>query len=145
MSTLVDDDGKSVPKSKRIIYVMHKEEAIDSRKDQSRGAVTLQQIHNLHLITKNSLKVTKRARRNNIGTTAGDVISNMGVPPRDGGWQLSFGEKKVLYGPVKRILPSGPEQQSARHAPTTSETQLIQMPACARPQRRDDPKSQKVP
>ena len=97
--------------AKKTIYVVHDEAAISSRKDHSRGAATVDQIHHIHFVTKTTLRVTKRPRKNGIGSTAGNAVNNIGVPGRNAGWQLLVKDKKRLYGTSKRVLPSGPGEK----------------------------------
>ena len=83
---------------------MISEEAIGG---STRGALTVGQLQTTVLCSKTAIKTAKKPRKHSPGTTAGDCMTGVGLPGRNDGWQLSYAEKKILYGASKRREPGG--------------------------------------
>lgn len=54
------DTGKSLPKTKKTVFISRSEEAANSNNDVVRGVATVQQLESLHLVSKNALRTQKK-------------------------------------------------------------------------------------
>ena len=89
------------------IGVGYTEQSLSDRRDQIRGFGTVEQTETVYIVSGSALKVEKKARLHFKGTTAGSWIFPVSLPPYNELWQLSFGEKKKLFGDA-RVAVGGP-------------------------------------
>jgi hypothetical protein len=115
--SITDSEGKAVQKQKRTLFMVFREDAIEGRKDNPRGCALLHQMEQIHFVTASAMRVKKTARKHGSGTTAGDAVQGLSLPENQ--WLMTFKDKKQAYGPHKRILPSGRDDEGSSEPTAT--------------------------
>ena len=83
------------------------------RNEKVRGVVTVTLDEGLHLVSRAPLSVPPKKFTQYLGSTAGDMIGPVVMPPSP--WTRSWPDKKKVYGATNFLLVGGrpPEEQEA--------------------------------
>jgi hypothetical protein len=107
----VDDDedeptlGKTVPS---LLQIVKTEESLAAWKKKARSpTLGVKQMEMAHILTHNKICLPERPRKHYPGTNCGDVLADVKVPPPEAVWQLTWKEKKQLYGKKQLIAVGG--------------------------------------
>ena len=106
MDAFVEDSGpadakRKTPLQKHItrLTLFFEENALQERRELTRGVATVDQLETVYIISKTALDLERKPRLNYSGTTAGSVVGPIVVPLASEQWQLTFAQKKALFGP----------------------------------------------
>ena len=97
------------------IGVSYAEESLSARRDITRGWATLDQDETVYFVSHAALECEKRPRLKFPGTTAGNRITPVPLPGYDEVWNLSFKQKKELFG-SNRVAVGGKTKNDPQKA-----------------------------
>ncbi|CAK9001222.1 Uncharacterized protein SCF082_LOCUS6841 [Durusdinium trenchii] len=89
------------------LMIGYSESSLAARKKRVRGTCTLKQMEGCHIFTSKKLSLPSRDRKHFAGSTTGDLIANVHMPPWSSEWHLPWKEKKELLGKKHQILVGG--------------------------------------
>ncbi|CAE7822139.1 unnamed protein product [Symbiodinium sp. CCMP2592] len=97
-----------MPKASRTIHLAYDENSVAQRMEKHRASAQLQQLETIYIVHGVASQLQGLKKRRNrahyAGTSAGNVISGVVLPPDSELWQLTFAEKKALYGSARTAV-----------------------------------------
>ena len=97
--------SKAMQKDNHLLYFAYEQKSLEERRERIR--TMLDQVEFCHVVTKDSLVLPELDRLEFPGTTWGNHIGPIILPPRSSLWSLPLREKKLLYGQGARIDVGG--------------------------------------
>ena len=67
----------------------------------------MQQVETITICSRAELDIPMKPKKHFPGSNMGSVFSGVALPALQDLWTLSFGQKKDIYGPFKRVRPGG--------------------------------------
>ena len=114
-----DDEDDSKPNLVTdLLQIGYTEESLQARRKRTRGVTSLKQIEWCHVLSCQKLNLPSRPRRHYAGSSSGDLMSGVAVPPLEAEWKLSWRDKKLLYG-KKNLIPVGGKTDGGAEEPAT--------------------------
>lgn len=96
-----------------MLQIAYTEESITSRRKKLRGGTgSVHQIEWCHMVAHARVCLPERRRKHYGGSTSGDLIAGLEVPDLSTEWQVSWKQKKALYG-KKNLIPVGGKTKGA--------------------------------
>ena len=89
---------KITDKTSRNLNVVYSEEALDKRREISRGFMTISHIEKVVAVSRETPKLGKRPNIHFSGTTTGDSIYGVGLPEAKDGWVVNHKVNKAMFG-----------------------------------------------
>lgn len=105
-SAFLDENSKTVPKSKRVINISYHEEAVQDSKVR-KAVATLNQLERMYLFTATTLTLHERKRTIFAGSSRGNFLGPLMPQDRNRILTLPLSEKYIMYGPTNRISDRG--------------------------------------
>ncbi|CAK0904040.1 unnamed protein product, partial [Prorocentrum cordatum] len=100
MKAFVDENGRSVTKEKKTIYVACSESSLRKRRARVRGSVSLSCVEFCHIVTHKPLALPEKTRLHFPGATHSDLLGPFDVPDNSSVWLVPQKDKAEIYGPA---------------------------------------------
>ena len=105
MAGFRDASSKMINKQRHQLFIAYDEDSLRERRERTR--TSLDQVEYGHIVTAATIQIDDRPRLELPGTTLGNLLGPVGLPPHEAMWRLTFAEKKVIYA-SNRIDVGGP-------------------------------------
>ena len=98
MKAFTTDEGKSMAKDKRTLYLACSEKSMRARRSRVRGAVPLSCVEYCHIVSKTAVDMPSKNRMHMQGSTSSDFLGPFDVPGNDAVWSVEAKLKPTIYG-----------------------------------------------
>ena len=110
-SSFLNADGKQLQKEKKTVYVQYSEKSVTDRRECNRGALDVMEF--AYVFTSQPIMFEERKHKVYDCSVRSNLVGPVGRPDVDGLWQLTYGEKKKLYGDAGIVAVGGKDTASA--------------------------------
>jgi hypothetical protein len=105
-AAFLDENGKTVQKSKRVVNISYHEEAVQDSKVR-KAVANINQLERMYLFTAATLTLHDRRRVIFSGSNRGNVLGPLMPQDRNRILTLPLSEKCAMYGPTNRLSDRG--------------------------------------
>ena len=134
---ILDDDENNTNTVGLVPSVLHinkTEESITAWKKRNRSTtLSVKQMECAHVLSAGRICLPVKNRKHYKGTNCGDTLSDVAIPPIGNVWQLSWKDKKLLYGKKHLIAVGGKTAGTAGDQNAVKRTDTTMEPVCFHP------------
>ena len=119
MASFLTEAGGKLAMASKSLYLTYDEQEMQSRLQKLRSTKQLQQLETCYVVTSPSKDLVRRARVSKTfaqhkGTSAGNVLTGIPIPPLQQGWCASVEVKREIYGDMRERVGGSTEGDLSR-------------------------------
>lgn len=129
-----DENSSNVGLVPSVLYISKTEESITAWRSRNRNTTLgVKQMEMAHILSAGRISLPVKNRKHYKGTNCGDTLSDVAIPKMANVWQLSWKNKKLLYGKKHLIAVGGKTAGTSGDQNAVKRTDTTMEPVCFHP------------